>query len=309
MDYRELQNIKPEDCSLVITIKHDTPVDLSNLTAGLNALNAMYTKFNGNKKQAKFLVREVRKSSIEFDLISMINDTRHLLPLLSISPNVFQFGLYVGEIIKRLKTKNERGEEIREKLEDLSSSARKADDTSSLTVQEESEEVPQLDTANIIHPPVTDDVLKEVRRLVKIAAEQKGECDVRISGKTRSGMDVGVKIKFNSDEARLINHNVNKLIEPEIDTERYERRLFKWVQVHLRKTKTGTQGLIESIYTKPRRVIFSDDYIRDQMLAMPRIAKRFYIVDVEVERSAGTPKMYRITREYPEDSFVDDDEE
>ncbi|GEM_PF-3284806 len=52
---------------LTIKIIHTDPINLYDLTIGLNSLAKIYSRFNNNDKEAKLFVREIRKSSIELN--------------------------------------------------------------------------------------------------------------------------------------------------------------------------------------------------------------------------------------------------
>ena len=82
---------------LTIKITHKDPINLYDLTMGLNSLAKIYSRFNNNAKEAKLLVREIRKSSIEIDLITLMCASP--IPLLSNINNIIQFCKYIKFLI------------------------------------------------------------------------------------------------------------------------------------------------------------------------------------------------------------------
>jgi len=53
-----------DNTKLKISISNKEPIDLINLTTGLNSFAKLYSDFNNGDSQAKLLVKEVRKGEI-----------------------------------------------------------------------------------------------------------------------------------------------------------------------------------------------------------------------------------------------------
>ena len=86
-----------DDHKLLITIKHTQPVDLINLTVGLSSLVTIYQYINNNDWNIKLFVKDIRKSSIQLDLIT--NFIASAVPILNESNNLIQFSKFLTSLI------------------------------------------------------------------------------------------------------------------------------------------------------------------------------------------------------------------
>lgn len=127
-------------------------------------------------------------------------------------------------------------------------------------------------------------------------------------------------LTINSEDAKLINENTKKLLERpqktiESQTTIREKVLFNWQQVSFNEQKpnVGNKGIIQEIDKRAIRVIFADDtsQTKEEMTTSHNgidWQEVNYIVDVEVMTKNDKIMVYKILKNYPNDSFVDEDE-
>jgi hypothetical protein len=86
-----------------------------------------------------------------------------------------------------------------------------------------------------------------------------------------------------------------------------ERQLFYWVQTNFEQTNTGNKGVIENLFKDPLRIIFEDTFTKNGMTTSNNNIpwqKKYYIVDAEIQYANHKPKIYKILKNYPEESFA-----
>lgn len=82
-----------------------------------------------------------------------------------------------------------------------------------------------------------------------------------------------------------------------------------WYQAKFdRSSQTGNKAIIESISTRPLRVIFDNNAVKDAMFEQGvEFSKPWhqlaYIVDVEVQTIKEQPRVATILKFYPEQTF------
>lgn len=127
---------------------------------------------------------------------------------------------------------------------------------------------------------------------------------------------------INDKDAKLINEITKKLLEqPQKNIENQsqttirEKVLFNWQQVSFNEQKpnVGNKGIIQEIDKRAIRVIFADDtsQTKEEMTTSHNgidWQEVNYIVDVEVMTKDDKIMVYKILKNYPNDSFVDEDE-
>lgn len=259
---------------LRLKISNTVPLDLTDLAIGLNSLARLYNDFNEGNAQAKLLVKEVRKGSIEIDLITL--SAASLIPLISNVNNIVQFASYLKLLCAMCL--GAKGEEIKRITADNYLPSPQIKDFKNFK-----------DTINILGNP--GDVIK-------------------IDAIDNNTGNIFVGCEFNGIQAEHMRNNINQITKEKENNLIYTKQLFKWAQVNFNSTKTGNQGLIENITIKPLRVIFDDDRIKDEMMVSSdgiEWHNKFYIVDVEVLAVDGKPCVYKILKNHSEDSFSQDE--
>jgi hypothetical protein len=73
---------------LTVKISNEDPINLFDLTVGLQSLGKLYDDFTGNYSEAKLFVKEVRQGSIIIDLISFV--CASVAPLINDANNIIQ---------------------------------------------------------------------------------------------------------------------------------------------------------------------------------------------------------------------------
>ena len=113
-------------------------------------------------------------------------------------------------------------------------------------------------------------------------------------------------------EVPTMQRRCQQIISPKESTHQHSKQLFKWVQTHFSKFKTGNKGVIdkgviENIYNKPLHIIFDNSDTKQQMTTSTDKTmdwqNKLYLVDVEVQYADNQPKAYKILRHYPEETF------
>lgn len=121
---------------------------------------------------------------------------------------------------------------------------------------------------------------------------------------------------INSKEAQTINKSCVEYLK-ELNTAEesslHTIQLFRWYQANFdNKKREGSKGIIEKISTKPLKVVFENDSIKEYMTSdKDYIDKEWqklaYFVDVEIGRIDNKPKVYKIRKVYEEDTFDPED--
>ena len=119
-------------------------------------------------------------------------------------------------------------------------------------------------------------------------------------------------VSINNKEAQMISENCSEYLKELNTTEEssfHTMQLFRWYQANFdKKKREGNKGIIEKISTKPLKVVFENDSIKEYMTSdKDYIDKEWqklaYFVDVEIEKIDNKPKVYKILKVYEEDTF------
>ncbi len=254
---------------LTIKISHKDAIDLYDLTRGLNSLAKIYSRFNNNAKEAKLLVREIKKSSIEIDLITLMCASP--IPILSNVNNIIQFCKYIKFLIATFS-------------------------------EHQKEEAGSSGEDYLPTPSIHD--YKDFREVTQIISNAQDSINFAAKEITNHG-PIYMNGHFNGNEAREIKNNIEKILN-EKEAFIKEKQLFYWVQTNFTQTNTGNKGIIENIFKEPLRVIFNDTFTKNEMTISNNRTewqKKFYIIDVEIQYADQKPKIYKILKNYAEESF------
>jgi hypothetical protein len=266
MNHEQIQN----DTKLVINIKHNEPVDLIDLSIGLHSLAKIFCRFNNGDTTAKLLVKEIRKSSIEIDLIT--SAFLSTIPIFSGVNNIVQFCNYIKLLVMSIKGKDEQA---------------------SMDFMHE----------NVLPNPTLKD-MQDFGNSLKIIQNPKDTIDFSAKNITNSMVLVGCHI--DGEESLRIQENL-KILVSENNANIKEKQLFRWVQTNFDKTNVGNKGIIENIYKEPLRVTFVSDIVKNQMIGGKDWQNKFYVVDVEIQYSEKKPKLYKIINNYADENFLIDE--
>lgn len=139
--------------------------------------------------------------------------------------------------------------------------------------------------------------LKDLIRFMEPVAKDRS-AQYNIGAFTVQG-DLILNLGVNTQEGNVIQNNARRQLEqlknPEISV--YNSVLFYWFQARADAgpKQTGFSGIIESISSKPLKVLFDRPELRDRMLGMEdNPFKKAFVVDVVVDTVMGNPFAYRI---------------
>ncbi len=262
-------SLKMDEAKLVIRIDRDTPICLTDLSAGLNSIANLYNNFTRNDKKAKLLVQEIKKGSIIIDLVTL--SAVSIMPLISQTNNIIEFCHNIYLIMQYCKKINP-------------------------------EEIEKIKTE--YHLPTPDNQsLKDAGKVYSLVENSKDTLNVSAQNITTG--DIYFTMNFNGTEAREMKNNIIELTSDGA-THIFNKMLFRWEQTNFNDAKkTGCRGLIEQIHQHPLRVVFDSDEIKKQMTTSKdkEWHKYFYTVDVEAQTSDNKPVQYKILNNHLEDSF------
>lgn len=263
-----LNNFKMSDTTLQIEIKNRNPVELLDYTEAMTSLCVMYNKYISLHPEltwehdARLYIQKVESGSI-------ITKLQDLIPL------VFPFAENFNNIIdfsKHLKAI-------------LYSAIGKKD--------ENTNEVPTMPTSDVVD-------LRNAYRIVNPVAKDGGS-QLNIGAVNFNG-DMVVNISLSSLESNAIQNRINSMIDElkEPIQKFYEKVIFVWyVAKNDVKSQSGDRGIIESISSKPCKVIFVNEKIKSDMIDMEENPlHKAFVVDVEVGTVQLSPVSYKILKMY-----------
>lgn len=261
-------NYSGDDVKLVIKIDYQKPIDLYDLTVAMGNLQLLYEEFNNNNKEARLFVREINKGSIVIDLLASFCSSP--IPIFTNVHNLIQFVIYLISLKKSILGENK--EETAKMMQKYSL------------------------------PVATAKTLKKLNNVLSVV--NSGNLSVNAESIINSNVYVGCN--FTASEAKEIKKKTKDQL---INENQYikNKQLFKWHQANFGGKKSGNRGVIENIWREPLKVIFENDEDKqDIMTSNDEIdwQDKFYIVDVEVSCSDGEPKLYKILKSYPEETFI-----
>lgn len=214
---------------LTFTIENSAPVDLVNLAVGLNSFAKLYSDFNDGNAEAKLLVKEVRKGSIEIDLVTLC--AAGVIPLISDVNNIVQFAGYIKLLVAT---------------------------ASGATT----EEVQQITADNYFPQPKIKD-FKNFKDTLNILGNASDT--IKIDAIDNENGNVFVGCTFNGSQAARMKEKITEIVQEKENNLKYTKQLFRWSQTNFDSPKTGNMGKIENITPKSLRVIFENDIIKNEM--------------------------------------------
>jgi hypothetical protein len=261
------------DIKLTINIENKKPVGLIDLAIGLSSFAKLYSDFNNGDLEAKLLVKEIRKGSIEIDLVSL--SVASAIPIITDVNNIVQFCNYIRLLIAICKKSSQ-------------------------------EEIAKITTDNYLPNPTIKD-FNNFKDTINIVSDAEDTINIG----TNNG-DTYINCTFNGKDVAIMKETIRQLQDEPKRQTIFTKQLFTWKQTNFDKTKVGNKGKIENITLNPLKVTFESSLIKEQMTtstAKPKIdwQKKCYVVDVEVMFLENTPKLYKILNNYPDESFPMDE--
>lgn len=164
------------------------------------------------------------------------------------------------------------------------------------------------------HPPktITKNDLKQWNSIVEPIAKDNGS---QMNFNVNDGGIVIGQVVLNSTDANVVQNRIRREIgeiEEPIDVV-HRKNVMTWYQARFDpESQIGNKALIESISSKPLRVVFDNNAIKDAMFAQ---GSKFsipwqelaYLVDVQVQAIEGKPRVAIIMKFYPELTFNPND--
>lgn len=159
-------------------------------------------------------------------------------------------------------------------------------------------------------PPktITKNDLKQWNNIVEPVAKDNGS---QMNFNVNDGGTVINQFIVSSIDANVMQNRIRKEIgeiEEPMDVI-HKRKVMTWFQARFDPdSQIGNKALIESISSKPLRVVFENNAIKDAMFAqgtqfrMPW-QELAYLVDVQVQTIEGRPRVATIMKFYPELTF------
>lgn len=257
-----------------LTIIFDThePIPVDTFCKALTALQDEYSSVTQNS--SKLLIKEIRKGSIEIDLITVASIA--ILPFMTNANTVFQFIDYLSSSIRWLSGKEKTPSEIKYSMKELQN------------------------FKELFAPVVISNTDNSMIRVIS-----PGHDEI-IIGKNEAKQ---ITQKVEQQEIKLIEPSPFFVKEL-----KHSKVLFYWYQTRFdtEKINSGNQGVVNSIDKNPKKVIFADDPsdTKHQMTTTnPNLNKDWqevgYIVDLELIVNGEKIVAYKILKNYPEDSIIE----
>jgi len=258
-----------------ITVTFDThePIEIDAFCKSLTALESEYSSITQNS--SKLLIKEIRKGSIEIDLIPIAITTAAILPIISNVNNIIQFMDYLRKTFSWLSGKGKRPEEIKYSLKELKN------------------------IKELLQPVACSRNDNSIIRIVS-----KDQIDILVD-KTKA---IDIIEKVEPKNLIMLESNFNPILK-----RNYSKVLFYWYQTRFDAVRinSGNQGVVQSIDKNPKKVIFAEDEseTKHQMTTTNKELNRDwqevgYIVDLELVVNGENIVAYKILKNYPEDSIV-----
>ena len=246
---------------LRLNIAPEKPIELLDFLKSCRALANEFDDFAEahGSKQCKLFIKEVRKGSIEVDLVTQIGcgimAVQQVMPIIESFNVVSEFIGYIRCVINWLL---------------------KGDATSQ-------------------NSPYGVKTLANVNDFLEPIAKDKGST-VTINNVTVTG-DVNAPIIIDNAGANYAQ-NMCKRVIAEYNTpnvERVEKTLLQWYQSRNSTDQAGDRAIIGSISAKPLKTVFIDSALKSKMMeGNDNPFAGTWLVNVVVERIDGVPKLYKI---------------
>lgn len=138
---------------------------------------------------------------------------------------------------------------------------------------------------------------ENLSQIVEPVAKDGGS-QLNISTINNQENNVYLTININSMEANMAQNIARREIASmrEPATRFREQAVMYWYQARDDFGPAGDLGIIESITTKPVKVTFLSNDIKQQMIYPAVLFRKAHVVDVEVESVQGQPVLYKIVK-------------
>lgn len=255
------------DFKLSLEYYHKDPVEINVFSEALLGLASTYERFliknikEGEKvdSQSRLYINQIRSGSILIELVDLFPIA---LAFFENSNTIVEFTKHFAGLVNVLTGKASEGQLAKYDKNDLK------------------------------------DIVKFVQPVSKDRSAQYNIAALNVHG------DVIVNLGINTKEGNQIEVSAQEQIKllgiPE--GEFHKKVIFYWFQARSESGTTkqvGLSGRIDSIYSKPLKVIIAEDSDREKMLGMnDNPFKKAFVVDVFVDSVQGVPFAFKILKVY-----------
>lgn len=255
---------------LVVTIRNERPVALTDLTLSLLSVGHQFESFVESELprdvsvKSELLVKEVRSGSIVVELFAQ---SLPVLPLLWEGGSILQWATFARSVLTWLLGK--------------------------------AQSAPRTLTKN--------DLRQWHSILEPIAKDNGSQLNFTVSDGGAVINQFFINSQEAGAAQNRIIREIGSLEDPTSIV--YNKRVMTWYQAKFdSSSQTGNKATIESISAKPLRVIFDNNAVKEAMFEQGvQFAKPWhqlaYIVDVQVQNINGQPRVATILKFYPEETF------
>jgi hypothetical protein len=245
---------------LTIEYKNQKPVELSDLTASLNAINNQYKRFAESRSdefeiqgEVKLFIREMRHGSIIADLI---DNAWWIIPAVHNINSLFEFARNLKRLI---------------------------DFYTGLTNDE---------------PVLSKQELKEISQIVEpVAKDNAAQLNISTTYNAEVHYHLHLTSEQSNAIQGRVARRIEEMQEPQSNIK--EGVALYWFQARGGDTHStaGDKGVIESVSSKPVKVFFANDDLKAAtVLSSENPFKYAYIVDVQIETVENSPVLYKVMR-------------
>jgi hypothetical protein len=256
--------------TFTIDTKEPIPLDLFN-----KSLASFKKEFDSiTQTSSELYIKEIRKGSIEIDLLAVAGIAAAILPLIDGVNSIAQFMEYVKRTAGWLSGESQKPKEIKYTMNEFKNFR----DIFAPVIQAKDENANIQFISEGIEPIHLDKV-----KIIKIIKHQEITLELQEQNNTvDTSTNVRKKVLFYWNQTGFDDKNLN----------------------------TGNRGMIDSIDTKPHKVIFSDDDSttkKEMTRTNPDTGVEWqnvgYIVDVEVMKKGSEIVAYKIIDNYMQDAI------
>lgn len=258
---------------MTFTIDTKEPIPLELFNKSLESFKKEF--YSVTQSSSELYIKEIRKGSIEIDLLTIAGAVATVLPILESTNAIGQFVEYVQKTAKWLSGESSKPKDIRYSMDEIKN----------------------------FHDMFSP-----------IAKAKDDNAEIRFTTEGYEPISVGkakvVKmIQYKGVAFQICNENTND----NSIVNSYSKVLFYWYQTGFDENKinTGNKGKIEVIDSKPHKVVFADDDSttkKEMTTVHPILGVDWqmvgYFVDVEVIRKDGEIVAYKIIQNYMNDAIV-----
>lgn len=235
------------------------PVELADFVRSCGALSNEYNAFAAERglEAGKLYVKEVRKGSIELDLVAVCAGmlVQQVLPIVCNANAIADFLGHLKGVVGWLKGGG----------------------------------------AGAKDRPYADRTLENVSAFLDPVAKDKN-ATVTVNVVTVNG-DVNAPLVVGNTDANYVQNVRRLVEEEcaSPNVRRVEGVMLRWYQSRNSDEPTGDKAIIETVSKKPLRTVFADRKIKALLLSVEEnIFRCAWLVDATVESLDGVPKLYRI---------------